>query len=49
MDEFEKLVAQRTSLLDQAQALVDAGVAAGSLSEDDDKKITDFHARGTFC
>jgi hypothetical protein len=43
MDEFAKLVGERTTLLDQAQALVDAGVTAGSLSEDDDKKITDLH------
>ena len=45
MDEFQKLVAERTTLLDQAQALVDAGVTAGSLSEDDDKKIGDLHAQ----
>lgn len=45
MDEFQKLVGERTALLDQAQALVDAGVTAGSLSEDDDKKITDLHAQ----
>ena len=43
MDEFQKLVGERTTLLDQAQALVDAGVAAGSLSEDDDKKIGELH------
>ena len=43
MDEFQKLVGERTTLLDQAQALVDAGVTAGSLSEDDDKKIGELH------
>ena len=45
MDEFQKLVGERTTLLDQAQALVDAGVTAGSLSEDDDKKIGELHAQ----
>jgi HK97 family phage major capsid protein len=45
VDEFQKLVGERTALLDQAQALVDAGVTAGSLSEDDDKKIADLHAQ----
>lgn len=43
MDEFQKLVGERTALLDQAQGLVDAGVTAGSLSEEDDKKITELH------
>jgi HK97 family phage major capsid protein len=45
VDKFDELVTQRTTLLDQAQALVDAGVTAGFLTEEDDKKITDLHSQ----
>lgn len=40
---FEDLVAQRTSLLDQAQVIIDAAAESGALSAEDDAKIAAFH------